>query len=79
MLASPARKEDRATLKDCYDILGIALNSYHRTENKNLLPHIESQNEFCKQLQNKIDTYDYTEDDARMERVYAFLERVKLT
>lgn len=59
MLASREREEDRAALIDLYEIIEIAIRTYQRTENPELLIHIERLNKTKEWLHSKIETFNY--------------------
>lgn len=65
MIVSPTREDDKETRDVIRDILTIALRTYKRTQNEELVPHIESINNYYDFIVDKVDNYDYTEDDKK--------------
>ena len=68
-LVSKVKQEDAQTLHDLWDIVGVGLNSYMKTENPAMLQATQEVIAFAERLKEKMNTHDYTEDDARRERV----------
>lgn len=68
-LISIVKQEDAQTLRDLWDIVGVGMNSYMKTENPEMLKETQEVMAFAEHLKEKMKTHDYTEDDARRERV----------
>lgn len=63
------KQEDAQALHNLWEIIGMGMNLYMRTENENVLRATQENIEFAERLKLKMDTHDYTEDDARRTRV----------
>lgn len=71
MLASINRCEETKTYEDILEILAIAIRSYERTGNEQLIPHIQSIDSFAERIKTRLATHDFVEEDART----AFVEK----
>lgn len=67
-LVSKVKQEDAQTLRDLWDIVGIGLNEYTRTEDPEILALIQDIMAKAERLKEKMNIHDYTKDDARRER-----------
>jgi hypothetical protein len=68
-LVSKVKQEDAQTLRDLWDTVGVGMNSYMKTENPAMLQATQEVMAFAERLKEKMRVYDYTEDDARRERL----------
>lgn len=68
-LISKVKQEDAQTLRDLWDIVGVGMNSYMKTENPDMLKETQEVMAFADRLKEKIKTHDYSEDDSRRERL----------
>lgn len=74
MIISVTRHADSLTYTDVLDMLGCAIRAYERTSDEELIPEIQRLNNWAEELKQKIQSKDYTEDDARERRVDEILK-----
>lgn len=73
-LISFEKQDDAQTLCDLWDIIGSGMNVYVRSERQDILDATQEVIAFADRLKARMDTHDYTEDDARRQRVEKLLK-----
>ena len=68
-LVSKVKQEDAQTLRDLWDMVGIGMDMHVKTDSKDILEATKEVMAFAERLKEKMNTHNYTEDDARRERV----------
>lgn len=73
MIYSYHRNSDMQLRSQVLDVTEFALRKYRETQDPFWLESAKTQGELSARLKKKIDTYDYTADDQRYQRVKQFL------
>lgn len=73
-LISFEKQDDAQTLRDLWDIIGSGMNVYVRSERQDILDATQEVIAFADRLKARMDMHDYTEDDARRQRVEKLLK-----
>lgn len=69
MLIAETKQQDTQIYQDVLWILEHAVLAYTRTGDETLIPEIERLDKWASDLQTKITTYDYSEDEKRLKHV----------
>jgi len=75
MLASNIKQQDAQTLRDLWDMVGIGMNVYMKTEDERILKETQEVMAFAERLKEKMNTHDYTNDDLSEYRIIKMFER----
>lgn len=77
MIASPSKNNDLEEIRMLADILEITIRAFKRTGNEKLKEHIEYFHSEIQRLRQKVDTFDYTQEDAIWYKVEKSLESMR--
>ncbi len=77
MIASPSKQNDLEEIRMLADILELTIRAYKRTDNQELEKHIEYFHSEIQRLREKVDHFDYTQDDERWYRTQKSLDSVR--
>lgn len=69
MILSKEKNQDVIAYHDMLETVDSAIRIYKAKPSEALWTAIQEANDSCESLKRKIETHDYTEDDARRERV----------
>ena len=78
-LTSPAKHSDLELLKEYADIVEITYRIYKANPTEEIKRYLDGFIESYQQLQHKIQTHDYTKDDAQYLRSQAIMRELGLS